>query len=191
MHHLSTVFVLAYHGCDRRVGEELLAGKKALTPSDNDYDWLGPGVYFWESNPERALEFAREKQRRGDKIHTPFVVGAVVDLGLCLDLTTKDSIESLKLAHQTLNDAFSASGDKPPVNGPEPWRRRLDCAVIRTLHEVVRSSGAMPIDTIRGMFTEGSPIYAGSAFFEKTHVQIAVLNLECIKAVFRIPKSMN
>ena len=191
MHHLSTTFVLAYHGCDRRVGENLLAGKKALKLSDNDYDWLGPGVYFWESNPHRALEFAREKQRRGDKIRDPFVLGAVVDLGLCLDLTTKDSIENLKLAHQTLSAAFSASKDKPPVNGPEPWRRRLDCAVIRTLHEVVRSSGAQPIDSVRGMFTEGSPIYAGSAFFEKTHVQIAVLNLACIKAVFRIAGAMS
>jgi hypothetical protein len=63
--------------------------------------------------------------------------------------------------------------------------------VIRTLHEVVRSSGAQPIDSVRGMFTEGSPIYAGSAFFEKTHVQIAVLNLACIKAVFRIAGAMS
>jgi hypothetical protein len=191
VHHLSTSFVLAYHGCNRRVGESLLSGKKPLRPSDNDYDWLGPGVYFWESNPDRALEFAQEKRRRGGKIRDPFVIGAVVDLGVCLDLTTKDSIERLKLAHKALMDTFSASEEEAPVNGPEPWRRRLDCAVIRTLHQVLQSSGAHPIDTVRGMFTEGSPIYAGSAFFEKTHVQIAVLNLECIKAVFRVTGAMN
>lgn len=191
MHHLSTSFVLAYHGCERRIGESLLSGKKLLKLSNNDYDWLGPGVYFWESNPDRALEFAREKRNRGDKIRDPFVIGAVIDLGLCLDLATKDSIESLRLAHKTLIDALNVSGDKPPMNGPEPWRRQLDCAVIRTLHQVLQNSGAQPIDTVRGVFTEGSPIYAGSAFFEKTHVQIAVLNLACIKAVFRVPKSVN
>ena len=30
--------------------------------SDNDYDWLGPGVYFWQSNPKRAQQFALEKR---------------------------------------------------------------------------------------------------------------------------------
>ena len=191
MHHLTTSFVLAYHGCDRRVGESLLSGRKPLRPSDNDYDWLGPGVYFWEYNPERALEFAREKKGRGDKIRDPFAIGAVIDLGLCLDLTTKDSIQRLMSAHEVLVQAFDADGQKPPVNGPEPWRRRLDCAVIRTLHQVLKTSDAQPIDSVRGVFTEGSPIYAGSAFFEKTHVQIAVLSLECIKAVFRIPGALN
>ena len=148
-------------------------------------------MYFWESNPERALEFAREKKGRGDKIRDPFAIGAVIDLGLCLDLTTKDSIQRLMSAHEVLVQAFDADGQKPPVNGPEPWRRRLDCAVIRTLHQVLKTSDAQPIDSVRGVFTEGSPIYAGSAFFEKTHVQIAVLSLECIKAVFRIPGALN
>jgi hypothetical protein len=37
----------------------LLAGT-AFKPSNNDYDWLGPGIYFWEANPLRGLEFAEE-----------------------------------------------------------------------------------------------------------------------------------
>ena len=190
MHHLSTSFVLAYHGCDRDLGEGLLSGAKSLKPSDNDYDWLGPGAYFWESNPHRALEFAREKLRRGDGVRNPFVVGAVIDLGLCLDLTTRDSIENLRDAHRSLLETIGPNGGQLPVNGPENWRRRLDCAVIRCLHQIVRESGSDPIDTVRGIFTEGNPIYAGSAFLEKTHVQIAVVNLDCIKAVFRIPKAV-
>ncbi|MGA3264599.1 MAG: hypothetical protein ABSC47_11205 [Terracidiphilus sp.] len=190
MHHLSTSFVLAYHGCDRDLGEDFLAGNKSFQPSDNDYDWLGPGVYFWESNPHRALEFAREKVKRGKAIRNPFVVGAVIDLGLCLDLTTKDSMENLKDAHRSLMKTIGPTGGPLPVNGPENWRRRLDCAVIRFLHLIRQNSGSEPVDTVRGIFTEGSPIYEGSAFLEKTHVQIAVVNPECIKAVFRVPKAV-
>lgn len=189
MHHLSTSFVLAYHGCDRDLGEGLLSGAKSFKPSNNDYDWLGPGVYFWESNPQRALEFAREKFKRGEEIRKPFVVGAVVDLGLCLDLTTKDSIENLRAAHGTLLRTIPAGGPLP-VNGPELWRRRLDCAVIKFLHLIRQNPEVAPIDTVRGIFTEGKPIYDGSAFLEKTHVQIAVVNLSCIKAVFRVPKTV-
>jgi hypothetical protein len=189
VHHLSTSFVLAYHGCDRDLGEGLLAGAKSLKPSNNDYDWLGPGVYFWESNPHRALEFAQEKLKRGDGVRNPFVVGAVIDLGLCLDLTTEDSIENLRDAHRSLLETIPPGGPLP-ANGPESWRRRLDCAVIRCLHQIRQNPEAEPIDTVRGIFTEGNPVYEGSAFLEKTHVQIAVVNLECIKAVFRVPKSV-
>ena len=188
MHRLTTSFVLAYHGCDRAFGESLLSGNKSFNLSDNDYDWLGPGVYFWESNPYRALEFAREKMKRGEGVRKPFVVGAVIDLGLCLDLTTKNSLENLKDAHRSLLSAIPAGGPLP-VNGPENWRRRLDCAVIRVLHRILRDSNDDTIDTVRGIFTEGDPIYPGSAFLEKTHVQIAVVNPGSIKAVFRVPKA--
>jgi len=188
VHHLSTSFVLAYHGCDRDLGEKLLSGTKSFQPSDNDYDWLGPGVYFWESNPYRALEFAREKLKRGEAIRRPFVVGAVIDLGQCLDLTTKDSLENLRDAHRSLLETIP-SGGSLPVNGPEDWRRRLDCAVIQWFHKILQDSGAESVDTVRGIFTEGDPIYPGSKFLEKTHVQIAVANVACIKAVFRIPKN--
>jgi hypothetical protein len=37
------------------------------------------------------------------------------------------------------------------------------------------------------VFIEGAPIYEGSGFFEKTHIQIAVCNPDCIKGVFRVP----
>lgn len=189
MHHLATSFVLAYHGCDRDLGESLLSGAKSFKPSNNDYDWLGPGVYFWESNPQRALGFAREKRKRRSGIRRPFVVGAVLDMGLCLDLTTKDSIENLREAHRSLLRTIPPGGPLP-VNGPENWRRRLDCAVIRCFHQILLTPASEPVDTVRGIFTEGDPIYAGSAFLEKTHVQIAVVNPECIKAVFRVSKSV-
>jgi len=181
--------VLAYHGCDRDLGKCLLSGSKSFELSNNDYDWLGPGVYFWESNPYRALEFAREKQKRGEEVRHPFVVGAVIDLGLCLDLTTKDSIENLRDAHRSLLETIPTNSPRP-VNGPKNWQRRLDCAVIKFLHLIRQNSCAEPIDTVRGIFTEGKPIYDGSAFLEKTHVQIAVTNLDCIKAIFRVPKTV-
>ena len=52
-------FVLGYHGCDRKVGEAVLAGKKELKQSKNEHDWLGHGIYFWENNPQRALDWAK------------------------------------------------------------------------------------------------------------------------------------
>ncbi len=49
--------IYGFHGCDRRVGEAVLASHtQHLKSSKNDYDWLGHGIYFWEASPERGLQ---------------------------------------------------------------------------------------------------------------------------------------
>jgi hypothetical protein len=97
LHQLAASFILGYHGCDKAVGERILKGEP-FKQSNNDYDWLGPGIYFWEANPLRGLDFAREaKKRHALNIERPFVIGAVTSLGLCLDLTTAAGIEQVRL----------------------------------------------------------------------------------------------
>ena len=187
MHQLSSSFILGYHGCDLAVGELLLAGSP-LNPSENDYDWLGPGIYFWEANPQRGFEFAKEASKRnGSTAPEPFVIGAVIELGLCLDLTTSSGIESVKIAYESLTDVTKSVAGALPSNSPDKLRRKLDCAVIKRLHTLRENQKLPPVDTVKGVFTEGNPVYPGAGFREKTHIQIAVRNLRCIKGVFRVP----
>ncbi len=161
----------------------------AFKPSNNDYDWLGPGIYFWEANPMRGLEFAREASRRkSSSISKPFVIGAVVELGLCLDLTTSSGLEWVKIAYESLVDVTRAADLALPSNGKDQLRRNLDCAVVRRLHTILEAQKAPAIETVKGIFTEGEPAYPGSGFREKTHIQIAVRNPRCIKGVFRVPQ---
>jgi len=181
LHRLTSSFVLGYHGCDLAVGERLLSGA-AFKPSKNNYDWLGPGIYFWEANPERGLDFARES-----RFSKPFVIGAVIELGLCLDLTTSAGLEQVQIAYESLVEVSQAANLALPSNSKDQLRRNLDCAVIRRLHKVLEAQNLPAIDTVKGVFTEGLPLYAGSGFREKTHVQIAVCNPDCIKGVFRVP----
>lgn len=189
MHRLSSSFILGYHGCDQKVAERLLSGVD-FRPSQNDYDWLGPGIYFWEANPVRGLEFAEELKRlkRGAGIQTPAVVGAVIELGLCLDLTTSAGVQHVRSAHQRLVQIASAAGYALPKNSPDRLKRDLDCAVIRVLHDIRDRAGEVPIDTVRGVFLEGPPVFDGSGLYAKTHIQVCVRNPECIKGVFRVPK---
>lgn len=189
MHRLSSSFVLGYHGCDRQVAEKILSGVD-FNPSQNDYDWLGSGIYFWEANPVRGLEFAQELKglSRGPKIAEPAVVGAVIDLGLCLDLTTAAGVQHVRSAHRRLVEITDKAGFLLPTNSNDLLRRNLDCAVIRLLHGVREEAGEPAIDTVRGVFLEGAPIYDGSGFYAKTHIQISVRNPHCIKGVFRVPK---
>jgi len=146
---------------------------------------LGEGAYFWEANPHRGLEFAREKFKREGRKAGVHVVGAVIDLGLCLDLTTSAGIEQMQSAYHSLWSTFEAAGAEMPRNGQ--LLKRLDCAVINHLHRLRNDQKAESIQTVRGVFIEGEPAYRGAGFSEKTHIQIAVHDLECIKGVFRVP----
>ena len=198
MSRLHTSFVLGFHGCDKTVGEQVLAGSLALIQSERDYDWLGPGIYFWEGDPTRAQEWAEVKAARTPGM-VPYVIGAVIDFGNCLDLTTRDDIGLLQDAFTGLKQSLEAQGKPIPSNrnvasdrSKDRLLRGLDCAVIRYLHDSIEeqidsSIGASMLerfDTVRGLFREGEPIYPESGFHERTHTQIAVRSLGCIKGVF-------
>ena len=187
MHRLATSFVLGYHGCARSIAERVLAGEP-FTTSENDYDWLGPGIYFWQANPRRALRFAEEKKFRDGASWVPAVIGAVIELGLCLDLATQAGIDQTRNAYNSLVAAYKAAGLSLPKNagGKDLLLRRLDRAVIQTLHEIRASAEEAPIDTVSGVFIEGAPIYKDAGFYEKTHIQICVCNPGVIKGVFRV-----
>ncbi len=189
MHNLSASFILGYHGCDAAVAERLLHNEPFL-PSTNQYDWLGTGVYFWEANPLRGLEFAAETAaRRPDQIQTPAVIGAVIDLGFCLDLTTSLGLKEAEDAFVRLRDILQQAGSSIPENRPELFMHDRDCAVLNYLHWIRKEEGRQPFDTVKGIFIESPMLYEGSAFGTKNHIQIAIRNQACIKGVFRVPDS--
>jgi hypothetical protein len=174
--------VVGYHGCDRETVERVLVRGEPLEPSDNPYDWLGTGVYFWEHGFERALEFARWKQSRGE-VEIPAVLGAYIHLGRCFDLTDTWATQQLGRYHDDLVQRLNAAKRPVPANrkaGPEDFDlvlRHLDCAVINYALTSMdrRSLGGGPFfQTIRGVFVEGPPAYPGAGFHIKSHVQVAV-----------------
>ena len=57
--------LFGFHGCDETICDALVFGKQRnLNFSENPYDWLGKGMYFWENDPERAFEWAESLMRR-------------------------------------------------------------------------------------------------------------------------------
>ncbi len=189
MHRLSASFVLGYHGCSAPLAEHLFSGAAKFKASNNDYDWLGPGIYFWQANPRRALQFAVEKRARERASWEPVVVGAAIDPGLCLDLSTEAGVVEMRAAFDLLRLQTHSAGAVLPSNsgGPDLLFRRLDCAVVQKLHSIRQELGMQRVDTVRGIFVEGAEIYAGSGFRDKTHVQLCFCNPRVIRGVLRVP----
>jgi hypothetical protein len=178
--------VIGYHGCDASVAERLLAGD-AFKPSDNDFDWLGRGVYFWEYGADRALRFAQEQQARG-KVRVPVVVGAVLQLGRCFDLLDTRFTRDLAADYSSWEAIMRDAGAPLPTNAgaaPDHKLRRLDCAVLNWVLDTRAVGARISYDSVRGGFTEGTAVFLGSGIQTETHVQVAIRNHECILGMFR------
>lgn len=180
--------ILGFHGCDKSLVEQVISQKKELEPSKNEYDWLGHGIYFWEGNPTRAYQFAKEQtNRKKSKVKTPAVIGAVIDLGYCLDLLDSKYLDMMKSGYLFLEstiDSAKMPQNKPLVDSEDLLFRNLDCAVIESIHQVRKDNNNRPFDSVRGVFWEGEELYPNAGFKEKNHIQICIRNPNCIKGFF-------
>ncbi len=188
-----TGLILGFHGCDQSIVDKVLKGKASLKPSTNRYDWLGHGIYFWDNSPSRALEFATKIRdnppKSGTRIKNPAVVGAVINLGYCLDLLDYENLQFVQEAYDVLMSTYRSAGLSIPKNktvgvDKDLLIRDLDCAVIQLLHQVRIGGKKRSFDSVRGMFSEGKELYDNAGFKVKDHIQICVRNPNCIKGYF-------
>jgi hypothetical protein len=175
--------IVGYHGCPRSFADAVLLGQAPMAEwkqSQNSYDWLGDGIYFWEHSPGRALRWATERFRK-----KAAVVGVLIQLGACFDLLDETTTALLAASYPQFEESFAATGDPMPVNkGKDKKLRELDCAVIN--HYLERAAERdVSFDTVRGAFLEGPPAFPGTTISAETHIQIAVRNVDCILGVLR------
>jgi hypothetical protein len=185
--------VIAYHGCDRKVADDVLLGKATLEFSKNEYDWLGSGIYFWEHGVARAYQWASFRATSGKvkKVKEPAVIGAYINLGRCFDLLDTRFTELLaqfygKFAVVSKEKGIPIPENKARHDGDEDLiMRYLDNAVINFCIGAIKLEEETEYDTVRCVYAEGKPAFPGSKIMEKSHIQIAVRNPKCILGYFR------
>lgn len=178
--------IIGFHGCDDDISNSLLNSPNNIKVSKEPHDWLGHGMYFWENNYDRALEWAKDKKRRG-AIKTPSVIGAIIQLGYCCDFLDTRYIKMLKSYHKLMVESYKVLGEDLPANKDiqqdkhkDKILRELDCTTIEFMHSKILSqyeedmhtkkfSDLKIFESTRGMFTEGGPAFPGAGIFEKSH----------------------
>jgi len=182
--------LFGYHGCT------LEFARKITTPSvdieewkysDEAWDWLGDGVYFWEEAPLRAWEWA--VAMCGRKGGSPAVVGALIAPRTLVDLGDTEFVDQLKVAYEIVKSSYEKLGKPLPVNKPfhgdpkDPDRkfRALDRLVVQELVDSPARTRGTLIEAVRAPFQEGAEAYPGAAIHLRSHVQIAVRDPTCIR----------
>lgn len=171
--------VIGYHGTRREKALAIVSQKDDFSPSRNNYDWLGNGIYFWEYAPQQAWAWAR--QRYGTEPIA--VVASMIRLGNCLDLLDPRNSHSLVRRHDELMAERRAGGLEPLKNARA--KKYLDCEVLEYAYRVVERETGERIDTCRGVYVPGTSegqrrLWANSWLCHNTHVQLCVRNSRCI-----------
>ena len=166
--------VTGYHGCSLEAAN-LIVAQQTFQPSTKTYDWLGEGIYFWEYAPYRALDWATRKcAREGGK---PAVIQATIKLGRCLNLLDIEHFPGLASMY---NYFAESQGEAPLPRNTRQGAHYLDRAVIDAYCRAIADRTAAPLQTVRGSFPEGEPIYPGSKILNRAHTQIAARDANCI-----------
>lgn len=172
----SRMEIIGYHGTTRERAEKI-SQHGWVKPSNNDYDWLGPGTYFWAFGLERAQHWAKERCESNGPA-TPAVIEVTIRPKNCLNLLNPGSTKELKEAYSILKKLHHCTGTPLPNNIQK--RHNLDCAVIQLLHKLRQSQGLPAYDCVLGAFEEGKKIFPGSAARQESHVQFVVCDISCI-----------
>ena len=196
--------ILGFHGCELSVRNKLVNNPNEIEISRESYDWLGHGMYFWENNYTRALQWADERVKSG-KYKQAAVLGAVLQIGRCCDFLDSKYTELVGRYYEATRQEYEQMGKTLPKNVDlgsdrhhDKLLRLLDCTVIENMHKLIKQSYANDIsekgystapifDSTRGAFYEGGPAFEGAGISKKSHIQICIRNLNCIK-VFFIPR---
>ncbi len=168
--------VIGYHACTREVADRLLSDDAPFRPSSNEWDWLGSGVYFWEFGHQRAYDWATQWPKLQGKKFA--VVGAIIQLGECLDLLDTDHTKRLAAFAEHYQQA---AGPLPKNRGV---RRERDCFLINEFCDHMAARGAA-FDTVRGLFQEGPPVVEGSEILVQNHIQVVARRPQAIIGLFR------
>lgn len=57
MYRSNLAIVYGFYATDKEIAKELVNCLKNFFHSQNDYDWLGEGVCFWENNLKKSINF--------------------------------------------------------------------------------------------------------------------------------------
>ena len=163
-----------YHGTSR--DRLAIIAKEGFRVSENDYDWLGTGIYFFQDAPHRAREWATARHGQSG-----VVLGAEIEPADCMNLLDTEWFSFLNDAYNGFLEHCKRSGRLLPVQ--RGGAHRLDRAVIDYACGALQQAGRT-IRSVRAAFSEGAPVFPKSALFSLAHVQIAVRDPSAIRRVW-------
>jgi hypothetical protein len=170
--------VVGYHGTKKSTALKVVSGETSILRSENEFDWLGNGIYYWEYAPKQAWAWAERKRKneRWPKDEAVAVVASMIRLGFCFDLLDPDNIRELKDYHRAYMRMCEKLAQEPKNNYQH--KKYLDCSVFQLAYAALEDDG-IQVDSARSVYVPTGPqrrAWKSSWVSEEAHIQLCVRN---------------
>jgi hypothetical protein len=174
--------IVGYHGTRLSTALDIVARKRSFKRSENEDDWLGHGVYFWEYAPQQAFWWAERRKKRQDWKEPIAILAAMIRLGFCFDLLDPYNVKYLRQIHDQYVELEELAGREVPQNANH--YKYLDCAVFQYAYAAIESGeDVRRVDTARAVYVpkgKGTRVWKRSWISYDAHIQVCVRNEACI-----------
>lgn len=171
---------VGYHGTSAANAAQILA--TGWIPSGSRADWLGHGIYFFESQG-RAWQWV---SAAGAPDQTVIRARFRFPPGRLLDLTDPAGIALLASYARDFEASLSPGVAATLANDDDNSLLYLDCALIDFTVQLLALRDGIVVSAVRGAYEEGLPVHqlrsgAATRVRSFSHVQLAVRDPACIK----------
>lgn len=160
--------LFGYHGTTRDSANNILLTNNFYV-SEDDEEWLGPGVYFFENDIKQAYYYCIKAK----KYKSWAILKSKITAEKIIDLIDTETFECFNEIAKEIKDRYWKRSDRRP-------RKLLNSVILNIMYK------ANPYDVVRGIFPV-PPTY----IIERTNVtymqiQICVRNKSCIKEIMEV-----
>jgi hypothetical protein len=157
----------AYHGTSKAKAQNIM--QNGFTPSTGPGQYLGDGVYFFESSITDAEDWARRNNAPADCA----VIQAAINLGRCLDLFNPEHEQILRETAARLQDDMNRRRNRGIGHREFLVTDALTISLVSKL---------VSIDTVRAIYPVGTQkkVFRGSHFVSRYQIFICVKNMASI-----------
>jgi len=174
--------IVGYHGTKLSTALAIVSRKRSFKRSENEDDWLGHGIYFWEYAPQQALWWAERRKKRQEWDEPIAILASMIRLGFCFDLLDPYNVKYLREIHDQYVKLEEIAGRDPPKNANN--HKYLDCAVFKYAYAAIEAASPdHRVDTSRAVYVpnrKGSRVWKRSWISYDAHIQVCVRNEACI-----------